>query len=276
MPSLARSCKTDCVTLATVILLLLASVLAGMLIESAWRRRREAAAPADEPAPGPARAGRSAETDCNVAVHEAGHGVTAWACTMVKTIDRIDIDVSDNEDTAGRHEHSDLRLTADAALWCDTVIKLGGLAAEVMMYGKMKTWTASSDLLQARGLVRQLAARGATEPPWITITGSNMLPFGRMYDPPLSDEELRIIGHAYRMARMVVSTHRERHGRLVGALLYKRQMTSADVRAVLGHRPFYVLNIVSTIIRNKGEPCAWFYMPKPPESACDDVNSPAA
>jgi ATP-dependent Zn protease len=262
------------VTLAVAILLLLASVLVGMLIESTRKRRRDAATPAREP--GPTHAGRSVEMDCNVAVHEAGHGVTAWACTMVKTIDRIDIDVVDSEDTAGRHEHSDLRLTADAALWCDVVIKLSGLAAEVMMYGKMKTWTASSDLLQARGLVRQLVARGSLEPPWSTSTESNILPFDRMYDPPLSDEELRIIGHAYRMARTVVSTHRERHGRLVGALLYKRQMTSADVQAVLGHRPFYVLNIVSTIIRNKGEPGAWFYMPKPPKSTSGEVDSPAA
>ena len=253
-------------TLAAV-LLFLASVLAGLLIESNRKRRR---------GPGPARPGRSAEVDCNVAVHEAGHGVAAWACTMAHTIDRISIDVADEEDAAGKCGVLVLPLTASAALWCNAVINLGGLAAEVMMYGKMKTWTARRDLLQARALVGQLIAREATEPPWSTIAGPYTLPFGRMYDPPLSDEELRVIGHAYRMARTVVSTHRERHGRLVGALLYKRQMSNADVLSVLGHRPFYVFNIVSTIIRDKGEPDAWFYMPKPPRSASDKVDRPSA
>lgn len=245
------------------ILLLLAAVLVGVTVNLLWQLWKKRLAP---PTPS-ARVGRSAEADCNVAVHEAGHGVTAWACTTVKTIDRIDID-GDGDDVAGTHERLSLALESHEATWCDVVIKLGGVAAEVMVYGKIRTWTARTDLVEARALAKQILQRNAAAPSWATPKGqAATLPLDLMYDPPLSEEEHRVLDHAYRMARTVVSAYRDGHGRLVGVLLYKRHMTNAEVLAVLGPRTFYVRNVVSSIIRGKGEPAAWFHLPTPEKAA---------
>jgi len=253
-------------TKAVGLLVLLAAILAGMFwrVVDSWVKRRWApAAPPDVPA------GRSAYEDCRMAVHEAGHCVTAWASTTTKTIERVGIDMEiDGEE--GRHERSVLILDSDEALWCNAVIKLGGLAAEMMMYGRTRTGGSSSDLLQARAFVRQLAERGATKPPWPAPSVTSTIPFERMFDSKLSDEERRIFGEAYRMARTVISAHRDKHARLVGALLYQRRMNSAEVLSTLGRRPFYVVNLVSCIIHGEREPTAWFYLPKPRETGAAD------
>jgi ATP-dependent Zn protease len=237
-----------------VVLIVLLALAAG----AAWERwgKPPPAPPSDEP-DAPSRPARSMDTDRNLAVHEAGHAVTAWACTMVQRIDRIDLDA--DEGRRGITVYDYFSHDSDDALWCSIVIGLGGVAAELMVDGKVRSGPAENDLLKARQTAAKLCARGVDTPPWGDHGHVRSLPLEKMYTT-LSTGERQVLDHAYRMARALVWTYRPGHTRLVKILLAERKVSEIAVVKALGPRRFFIGNFISSMLRQK-PPKAWFYIP---------------
>jgi ATP-dependent Zn protease len=117
------------------------------------------------------------------------------------------------------------------------VIVLGGVAAEVFVFGRAKVASAATDLLRARDLAGQIA-RARVAAPWAPSAARDgaAMPFKDLYKPPLKKVELEIIDQGYRMARSILVRREESYQRLVARLTGYRTLDAGDLLAMLGDR----------------------------------------
>lgn len=225
------------------------------------RPKPPAAPKAPEPAAPPIVTG----DDTHAAIHEAGHAVTSWACTMVAHVRRVSIDNDRFEgiDPEWRAYtlRTDYRLTSSEAdrTWCELVIHLGGIAAVARVRGRVSTAPFRIDLQHARECARKILSLGSADPPWHRLGAfDKRLPFDAMF-ADLSEGERTVIERGYFKARAVLGQHQVRLSKLISALLTRRTLREVDIDAVLGPRTFVVRNLVVNLIRLRPAK-AWFYM----------------
>ncbi|HYX19560.1 MAG TPA: hypothetical protein VFA98_01800, partial [Thermoanaerobaculia bacterium] len=113
--------------------------------------------------------------ECRVAVHEAGHAVAAWCCTLVA---EVKIATIEDKGGGGVVKYSYVPSPNPAAPWCCAVIALAGVAAEAHVYARWKTAGAHKDITDALTYVRQ--SRGHA-PPWERLGGKRDLGFQKMF-----------------------------------------------------------------------------------------------
>jgi hypothetical protein len=181
------------------------------------------------------------ESQCRTAVHEAGHALCAWACLL---IDRIIVaQIDDHKHVRYRWWHPSFK---DDVEWCDMVIGLAGLAAERLVYGREREGV-SKDLEDVRASVAWVIDHKATAP-W-EVGDLQPLPFAHLFEPPLTPEEERCVQIGYAKACQLLRDGKDRHDRLVSALLCHRTMTYKQITSILGDRYWMGAKVMSAALK---------------------------
>ena len=165
------------------------------------------------------------------AIHESGHGLTAWSCTQVSEVTAIRIDYFGG----GLALYSYPGNKDDQHYMYTAVICLGGIAAEMLVYKKFPSRGRQPDLQQA------LAAASKINNPskdWNlpTCTGPS-LDFKRVFRS-ISVEEAHLMDRAYRCAKAIVISHQNSMMRMALHLKEKRVLTGQQMEKFLGPRLF--------------------------------------
>ncbi len=166
--------------------------------------------------------------ECRLAVHEAGHAVTAWCCTMVT-------DVSITIEAKGGGGHVTWMMHGDGVdeTWHRLVIALAGAAAEAMIYKRSRPENSSKyDFGRAHEYAETI---GNAPAPW-SDPGGPTISFEKIYASPPSPAVRKNLESAYRMASHVIRAHGRDFYRLVSLLLAHRTVKEHDVTRILGHR----------------------------------------
>lgn len=198
-----------------------------LLFAQRWAVRRASARNDRKAAEGRSRV--AVHDECLTAEHEAGHALAAWACFLVDRIVVASIDGSPHV----THRFWLPRFKGDQE-WCDMVISLAGIAAELMVNSRARTGGSASDIVAARASATWIIEHKATVP-WDAVDVKS-LPFAHLFDPPLSSEERACLETGFSKARQLLRDGADRHARMVSALLCHRRMTYEDILAVLGNR----------------------------------------
>ena len=169
-----------------------------------------------------------------MAVHEIGHAVAAWSCTLVDCVERVTIS------PLGGSVVYQLRCTDDdGQRWCALVISLAGPAAEAMVYRRWKSKPARYDLRHARKLAAELVERGSLMPPWQAPTQKVRVPFDRAFSDGVSPQQVAIMSQGYSEARRVVRAHGSSYYRLVAKLLRSLRLGTDDLAVHLPKRSLW-------------------------------------
>src|SRR5271166_3771290 len=80
--------------------------------------------------------------ECRLAVHEAGHAVAGWCCTLVGEVAVATIEAK----SGGYVRHSYYKIDGPEAEWCEMVISLAGVVAEATVYSRWRTRGCEQDL----------------------------------------------------------------------------------------------------------------------------------
>jgi ATP-dependent Zn protease len=164
------------------------------------------------------------------AVHESGHAITAWYCTAVDDVHTVSID-SGIKAGNGHTRYVIWNVDSDSVKWCDIVIVLAGLAAEIKEYKTFNSAGSSSDLMRARDLAASLKNK---KPPLGELDGKSP-PFKKIIKN-LSDTEALVLSKAYVKAKEVILNHEKEYNRLICALIAKSLMNKSELIDVLGSR----------------------------------------
>ena len=167
------------------------------------------------------------------AVHEAGHTVTAWCCTLVHEVPEVTIE--DEEGGVTRtwlynHDSHESR-------WCDMVIFLAGMAAEIAAFGKVKTRGCGPDIERALFQAKKIVDSGNLTPPWKSPSRKKSLEFEKMIHA-LDLQQAKVLSEGYRMAYSILEAHGNKFYKVVSVLLAKKTASAADIESVLGPRAF--------------------------------------
>ena len=194
--------------------------------------------------------------ECRLAVHEAGHAVAGWCCTLVG-----EVTVATIEDKSGGFvRHSYYAIGGPEAEWCEMVISLAGIAAEAMVYSRWRTAGSEGDLSRALALAKSIDARGQESLPWdrLGFAAGPVPDFTKMFKAELPTAVLENLEEGYRMTRQVLRSHGSRFFKMVTLLLTKRAVTRFDMERALGKRHFETLIAVGTrlesVINQNGKP----------------------
>ena len=167
------------------------------------------------------------------AVHEAGHAVTAWCCTLVPTIGDVTIEHAEGGITnIWYYSHDSVE-----GRWCDVVIYLAGMAAEIAAFGKVKTQGCGPDIKQALAQAKKIAESGSIVPPWKSPARKRSLEFDKMI-VSLDPQHAKVLSEGYRMAYSILEAHGNKFYKVVSVLLAKKTATCTDIETVLGPRAF--------------------------------------
>ncbi len=166
------------------------------------------------------------------AVHEAGHALVAHYCTLVREV--IEVKAAPHRGGLTTYRPSD-HSTPDG-LWCDAVISLAGVAAELRVYGKTRSGEAKTDLQHCYRVVEQLMAVNQLAPPWKRIHRRKHLPFHQMFEGSLTLDQQAVMDQAYNMAHLLLARHESKFHRLIELLMEKRKIGPHELNQVMGTR----------------------------------------
>ena len=217
--------------------------------KEAWKAGRQAwYENLNGPAPKPGRIWSPMEE--RAAVHEVGHALTAWTGhPYVTSINKITIEDSIGSGmvlyTRSGHKNS----AKIDLLWCECMVNLGGIAAEMVRYKKTRSGPAARDLENARDNAKRIVKLGGTDnAPWDTAE------VARLADTPFDvskmlrsiksgTPEAQVMNRAYDRAKFLIMTNEKTRARLLEALLRHGTMGPAEVKAVLGARHFHMRSV---------------------------------
>jgi hypothetical protein len=194
---------------------------------------RQIFAEAEDPPEIERSATRAVDTwECRVAVHEAGHAVAAWCCTLVP---EVRVATIEHKNGGGVVTFIFLEVPGPDAAWCRAVIGLAGVVAEAAVYSKWRVGGSREDIATA---LEQVKLAAAHEPPWerIGVRGGSVPDLQRMFSHKLSASELSCFEECWRMARKIIRSHGGDFFRLVGALLAVKTAKETQLESVLGTR----------------------------------------
>jgi hypothetical protein len=169
-----------------------------------------------------------------VQIHEAGHVVTAWYCTAVK-----EISVETDLPMGGITRVEVIGLQRSDVIWNQIVFKLGGVAAECLVFGKFNSASAEGDLLGALEYAEILVRRGQKASP--AKTAGRVIPFEKIYVHTIGEAERDILLAAYVQARDLINARSLEFYRLVSFLIHHNRATESQMETVLGSRAAYRL-----------------------------------
>ena len=228
-----------------------------VLVVLLWRRVfGEAEIPPEVRVPGAATVDTQ---ECRLAVHEAGHAVAAWCCTLVAEVTLVTIEHKTKEWGGGIVNYSFYGIDWMDERWCKMVISLSGVCAEAMVYSRWRTFGSQLDLAKALALAESLAAK-PIDPPWQRL-GSEFGPvpdLARAFKTKPSPAAVENLAEGYRMARRVLRSHGGAFFKVVSMLLAKKSTTRSDVEELLGKRYYATFALAGahfeSIVSETGKP----------------------
>ena len=169
----------------------------------------------------------------HIAIHEAGHTLLAWACTLVREITSVDTLQHKDGGKGGATRFTMYAQTING-MWSELVITLGGIAAEVNTYGQFRVIEVPEDLTSAWELSQKLANQQQLLAPW-KLPKTLTIPFSKIYRK-VSSDQIVILEQAYLMANHLLLTHEQRFSQLMSSLVNKPILNTKQVDEVLGER----------------------------------------
>jgi hypothetical protein len=166
--------------------------------------------------------------EIRAAVHEAGHAVAAWCCTIVTRVKVASVGKGGD----GRVGFELFLLGSPDARWCQLVIALAGPAAEAMVYKKGRSRESNLDLTAA---LQHAEAIGSAPPPWAAQRGPTF-DFDRLYYPRPSEQARRNLEEGYRMAKCILQKSEHRMYAVTSALLACGSVSEKELSMILGSR----------------------------------------
>jgi hypothetical protein len=166
-----------------------------------------------------------------LAIHEGGHTVAVWVCSMVSGFDYATIDYKVRGGWTCWMEHN-WDKTADSD-WCRLVISLAGMAGEYRFSDIIRTSWSNRDLNHAWKQASKIVLAGDPAP-WDEHEQVDF-PFQQLY-PDATPEHLRVIRIAWNKAIEVIDQYGNNFLRLKDLILEKTTVKEADIEPILGHR----------------------------------------
>ena len=166
------------------------------------------------------------DEETRTAVHEAGHALVAWRATRVHTVTAAWL-----HKTGGNVGYQ-VR-AVDGKYETELIIRLAGIAAEIMVFGNTRSLPSRSDLSYARAALDDVDEKWLDEP-----EGKVPTFFSKAYEPALSETEERKLQRAYLMARKVLDKHSASHSHMVCHLLSCKRLETKNLDAIFGSRAF--------------------------------------
>ena len=168
-----------------------------------------------------------------IAAHEAGHALLAWLSPYVAAVHRVSLDLGVTIYSARPKPTAEF--VFDAA-----VIHLAGLAGEEAVFGDYHQNPSSSDLLGARNNAETLPKH----PGWVDLVSrarERHAPhcehnLAAIYPRRVSLDARIILNTAHGAALGQVLEFRAAHGRLMQALIEKRELDQGDIASLMGPR----------------------------------------
>lgn len=160
-----------------------------------------------------------------IAVHEAGHAITAWICPHVQEVSLATIE----SEFGGTVLFKIFDKT-----WPQIVISLAGVAAEQLIFGKFNPKPAEMDLLSARALCKKINIEDLP----IKSRIISDLSFDKIFFQKLSKKEKIILLTAYLKAKEILSDRKVLLIKLISSLLLLKSMNEKQLSLVLGKRDF--------------------------------------
>lgn len=160
-----------------------------------------------------------------IAIHEAGHFIIAWSCSHVTEITKAQIN-----DYDGFVTYYMINDGSNDNAWCELVIAIAGVAAEVKTYGKVASAPAKSDLEKALYLAHQL---GNYVPK--NIPDIKSLDFKSMFKN-ISDRECFLLSAAYRQAKEIIDNQKEKFYHVTVLLQNLKIIDESHVKQIMGTR----------------------------------------
>jgi ATP-dependent Zn protease len=172
------------------------------------------------------------------AAHEAGHALLALSTTAVARVTGIRVD---DDGLAGvmnyRKSHLVYLDESPRALWCLLVIDLGGMVAEMMVCGSVKTNPCRDDLLSARAYAKQIVDVSTLGRfPWSRPRRTKAPDFHRMFEGGLPEVEHEVMSLAYGLAWDLLERRREQLDELAALLAHKKVLSEHEVEQWFGNR----------------------------------------
>lgn len=165
------------------------------------------------------------------AVHEAGHAVTVWCCTLVREVG----DVTIEHKQGGLTSFWTFKQETPESHWCGIVILLAGMAAEIAVFGKTRSGGCGPDLTLAREKAKHLVKSRRVTPPWRVPQRRRSMQFDKMF-VAIDPAQERILNECYSMAHAILESYGGNFYRVVSVLLTKKTAAASDLAAVLGSR----------------------------------------
>ncbi|CBH16531.1 zinc metallopeptidase, putative [Trypanosoma brucei gambiense DAL972] len=189
---------------------------------------------------------RQSETSLRrTAIHETGHALTAWMLPTVKRVLKVSVvprgQALGYTQRAGNEYHE---YQTNATLLADMVVMLGGRAAEEALLGNPSAG-AMDDLQRATDLaLKQMMAFGMDADAGLLAYHPESTQAGRMFvnysnkAQHLAEKEaMKLVSLSYQMAVDIIKNNTEKVEIVVGELLSKKELMSADLERLWGERP---------------------------------------
>lgn len=166
------------------------------------------------------------DEETRTAVHEVGHLLVAWRATRVRAVT-----VAWLHETGGNVRYE--LYPVDGKPETSLVIKLAGIAAEMMVFHNFRAGPSKGDLLEAREVLDVVDLK------WLDPRGRKLPTFfGKAYEAPPSKEDEYKLQCAYAMAKAILMEHAVVHAHLVSHLLSLKRIDAAHLERVFGTRAF--------------------------------------
>jgi len=170
--------------------------------------------------------------------HEAGHALLALSTTAVARVTGIKVD---DDGLAGvmnyRKSHLVYLDQSPKALWCLLVIDLGGMVAEMMVCGSVKTNPCRNDLLSALAYAKQIVDISTLGRfPWSRPRRTKAPDFRLMFEGGLSEAEHEVLVLAYGHAWDLLERRREQLDELAALVADKKGLSEHEVEQWFGNR----------------------------------------
>eukprot|EP00811_Abedinium_folium_P018235 NODE_2715_length_2159_cov_16.175689.p1 GENE.NODE_2715_length_2159_cov_16.175689~~NODE_2715_length_2159_cov_16.175689.p1 ORF type:complete len:395 (+),score=125.23 NODE_2715_length_2159_cov_16.175689:269-1453(+) len=185
----------------------------------------------------------SAETKIAVAVHESGHAIAGWFLKHTNPLVKLSV-VPRSKGTLGFAQwmEEDPGLQLEESLLDRIAVYLAGRAAEDVVLGKI-TSGATDDLDKASKIAYSMVSRlGMSTKVGLVSFADDSQELKKSYSEDTNriiDAEVRdILDVQYRRVKALLLEHRPALDRLTEHLRTKETLVYAEIKAVLGERPY--------------------------------------
>jgi ATP-dependent Zn protease len=175
-------------------------------------------------------------------VHEAGHIIALWLDPYTQDV-RGAVVFRNGSGFTGYMRNTPTVHTVVSATWYGTCADFGGLAAEIIIFGKTSARSSEADLQHARSRVETILACGPhlmDTTPWLDVwrTNGSSKSIGSLYRETPAPEVSLVLDKAYAHTKSLMRAHQDR----IRAIAFAMKdgcghISRAEIEVIMGPRP---------------------------------------